>query len=222
MAKQYVSTTINGESAEYLCETQQTMLDVLRDVVDLVPEPKQGGTVGALWAQRQKASWAQSTPVNLGGANKEFDLQLSRLGSGSDYTVFLDALGIPSTDLGFSGSYGVYHSVYDSYAWMSTFGDPGFTFHATSARLAAAMMMRMANADVLPYDYVEFARTMQKYVPAVQSALGAAGWKTLSAAPIAWLAATPPAIPRSASRKWTRTASTRKCSTIASAGEVRT
>jgi N-acetylated-alpha-linked acidic dipeptidase len=67
---------------------------------------------------------------------------------------------------------------------MSTFGDPGFKFHATSARLAAAMMMRMANADVLPYDYVEFARTMQKYVPAVQLALSAKGWNGVSPAVI--------------------------------------
>ena len=106
-------------------------------------------------------------------------------GGGSDFAPFYNHLGIPIAEWGFGGGGGVYHSLYDSYAWMSTFGDPGFNFHATSARMAAAMMMRMANADVLPYDYVEFARTMQKYVPAVQSALGTAGWKTLSASPIA-------------------------------------
>ena len=137
-----------------------SLRDVLRDVVDLVPEPKQGGTVGALWAQRQKASWAQSTPVNLGGANKEFDLQLSRLGSGSDYTVFLDALGIPSTDLGFSGSYGVYHSVYDNFRWMSLYGDPEFIYHQAAARVMGLLAMRIASADIAPLRFGGYARAL--------------------------------------------------------------
>ena len=55
---------------------------------------------------------------------------------------------------------GVYHSLYDSFEWLTRFADPTFKYHAAQARVATAMMMRMASADVLPYDYAEFGRTM--------------------------------------------------------------
>src|SRR5947199_9611839 len=59
---------------------------------------------------------------------------------------------------------------------MSRFGDSRFAYHAAAARIGAAMLLRIANADILPYDYVEFARTMSRYVPAVDSALQARRW----------------------------------------------
>lgn len=146
-----------------------SLRDALREVTALVPEPKQGGSVGAQWEQRQRASWAQSTPVTLNGVNDtrglasrepEFDLQLGRLGSGSDYTVFLDALGIPSTDLGFSGSYGVYHSVYDNFRWMSLYGDPEFLYHQAAARIMGLLTMRIASADIAPLRFGGYARAL--------------------------------------------------------------
>jgi N-acetylated-alpha-linked acidic dipeptidase len=63
--------------------------------------------------------------------------------------------------------------MYDSFAWMSRFGDTTFAYHATAARIAASMLLRLANADVVPYDYVEYARTMKRYLPAIDSALTA-------------------------------------------------
>jgi N-acetylated-alpha-linked acidic dipeptidase len=59
---------------------------------------------------------------------------------------------------------------------MSRFGDPGFVYHAAAARIAAGMVLRLANADVLPYDYVEFARTMRRYLSAVDSAFAKRSW----------------------------------------------
>ena len=64
---------------------------------------------------------------------------------------------------------------------METFGDPGYRYHAAAARVGAAMMLRLANADVLPYDYVEFARTMRRYMPAVDQAIAARHWRMSSA-----------------------------------------
>ncbi len=58
---------------------------------------------------------------------------LNPLGSGSDYTAFLDHLGVPALDVGFGGRYGVYHSIYDNFYWMEKFGDPEFLTHATAA-----------------------------------------------------------------------------------------
>ena len=83
-----------------------------------------------------------------------------------------------------AGSGGVYHSTYDSHAWMTRFGDPGFRYHAAAARVGAAMLLRLANAEVLPYDYVEFARTMRRYLPQVERGFQARGWPA-GAAPLA-------------------------------------
>ena len=77
----------------------------------------------------------------------------NRLGSGSDYTVFLNFLGVPIVDMSFNGPYGVYHSVYDNHLWMQKFGDPGFVRHAAMTRLWGVMALRLANADIVPLDY---------------------------------------------------------------------
>jgi N-acetylated-alpha-linked acidic dipeptidase len=96
-------------------------------------------------------------------------------GGGSDFAGFYNHLGIPHADWGFGGPGGVYHSAYDTPHWMETFGDPGYRYHAAAARVAAAMVLRLANADVLPYDYVEFARTMRRQVAALQRRMDAGG-----------------------------------------------
>ncbi|PYP75695.1 MAG: hypothetical protein DMD35_20645 [Gemmatimonadetes bacterium] len=103
-------------------------------------------------------------------------------GGGSDFAGFYNHLGIPIADWGFSGESGMYHSQYDDFAWMSRFGDPSFAYHATAAGIGAAMVLRLANADVVPYDYLEFARTMQRYVPGVDRQIAGRGWTTSTAA----------------------------------------
>jgi N-acetylated-alpha-linked acidic dipeptidase len=98
-------------------------------------------------------------------------------GGGSDFAGFYNHLGIPHSDWGMGGTGGgVYHSLYDSFEWLTRFADPQFKYHTAQARVATAMMMRMANADVLPYDYAEFGRTMKQYVAPVNQASAAAGW----------------------------------------------
>ncbi len=82
------------------------------------------------------------------GAGNE--LVNNRLGSGSDYTVFLNFLGIPVADLSFDGPYGVYHSVYDNHNWVSRIGDPGFHYHAALVKLWGLATLRLASADSLP------------------------------------------------------------------------
>jgi N-acetylated-alpha-linked acidic dipeptidase len=139
-----------------------SLRDVMREVARVVPEPRQGGSVGALWENRAKALWAQSAPVNLGGPDSEFVQQLGRLGSGSDYTAFLDNLGVPSAEMGFSGSNGVYHSVYDNFRWMSLYGDPEFVYHQAAARLLGLLTMRIASADVAPLRFSGYARALRE------------------------------------------------------------
>jgi N-acetylated-alpha-linked acidic dipeptidase len=98
-------------------------------------------------------------------------------GGGSDFAGFYNHLGIPIADWGFDGPQGVYHSAYDSYHWMSKFGDPGFEVHATTARVGAAMLLRLANAVILPYEYVEYARTMRRFGTQVAVSIADKRWK---------------------------------------------
>lgn len=137
-----------------------SMRDVVREAISQVPEPRRGGNVGSLWEAAQKRAWASNAPVSFerGGAVRDegFVLQLERLGSGSDYTPFIQHLGIPSTDLGFSGSYGVYHSVYDNFFWMTHFGDPEFLYHQAASRFLGLLAMRIASADVAPLRFSNY------------------------------------------------------------------
>ena len=106
-------------------------------------------------------------------------------GGGSDFAGFYNHLGIPVADWGFGGPAGVYHSQYDSFDWMRRFGDPGFRYHAAAARVGAAMALRLANADVLPYDYAEYARTLARSLPALDARGAALGTGTGLTAPVA-------------------------------------
>ena len=105
---------------------------------------------------------SQSARDVLGVAESE--LVRNRLGSGSDYTVFLNFLGVPIADLTFNGPYGVYHSVYDNHLWMQKFGDPGFLRHAAMTRVWGVMALRLANADVVPLDYRATADRVREFV----------------------------------------------------------
>jgi N-acetylated-alpha-linked acidic dipeptidase len=81
------------------------------------------------------------------------ELVETRIGSGSDHTVFLNHLGRPVINLGFSGDYGVYHSMYDDHYWMAHIGDPTFEYHVALTRIWGIVALRLANADVLPFDF---------------------------------------------------------------------
>jgi N-acetylated-alpha-linked acidic dipeptidase len=96
------------------------------------------------------------------------DLVNNRLGSGSDYTVFLNFIGVPIVDMAFDGPYGVYHSMYDNHHWVSRIGDPGFRYHTAMTRLWGVMAMRMANADALPLDYRPYAARVREFLNDVE------------------------------------------------------
>lgn len=77
----------------------------------------------------------------------------TRIGSGSDHTVFLNHLGRPVINLGFTGDYGVYHSAYDDHFWMTHIGDPTFGYHIALTRIWGLVTLRLANSDILPFDF---------------------------------------------------------------------
>jgi N-acetylated-alpha-linked acidic dipeptidase len=98
---------------------------VTRDVKD----PKTGKSIYQQWQDRTRENRSANDSSDTS------EPRIAALGSGSDYTPFLQHLGVPSTDMGFGGDYGVYHSAYDSFYWMEHFGDPGFVYHTAAAQL---------------------------------------------------------------------------------------
>jgi N-acetylated-alpha-linked acidic dipeptidase len=92
------------------------------------------------------------------------DLADTRIGSGSDHTVFLNFVGMPVIGLQFDGDYGVYHSAYDDFYWMNHFGDPGYKYHTLMSQLWGVTALRLANADLLPFDFVSYAANVRQFV----------------------------------------------------------
>jgi N-acetylated-alpha-linked acidic dipeptidase len=106
-------------------------------------------------------------------ARQRTDLLVSPMGSGSDYTAFYHHFGIPSLDLGFSGEDddGVYHSIYDSYHWYTTFSDTSFTYGRALAQTVGLATMRLADAEVLPYEFSRVAERVTNDLKDVQELL---------------------------------------------------
>jgi len=88
----------------------------------------------------------------------------TRIGSGSDHTVFLNYVGMPVIGLSFEGPYGVYHSMYDDFYWMNHFGDPGYRYHTLMAQLWGVLALRLANAELLPFDFAAYAGNIRQFV----------------------------------------------------------
>jgi N-acetylated-alpha-linked acidic dipeptidase len=140
----------------------------IRDVTQAVPSPK-GGTVYEVWQKAsQPESQAQSEAVSenrrMPAAPVKGEVPVGDLGSGSDYSAFLQHLAIPSTDMSSSGPYGVYHSVFDNFAWFKKYGDPDFVYEQQMARVLGLEAVRMADADVIPYDYEEYGKEIFAYL----------------------------------------------------------
>jgi len=149
-----------------------SLKEFIREIAKSVPSPE-GGTVYDRW---KKAS--QSTPENRSQetsssrplpAAMQNDVPVGDLGSGSDYTVFLQHLGVPSTDISSTGDYGVYHSAFDNFNWFKKFGDPDFLYEQQMARVYGLELLRMSSADVLPYDYEDYGKEILVYIDSAKN-----------------------------------------------------
>ncbi len=101
------------------------------------------------------------------------DLKIGALGSGSDYTAFIDHVGIASLNLGYGGEDGggVYHSTYDDFYWYTHFSDTGFLYGRALAQTAGTAVLRLADADLLPFYFTNMSETVKKYVDELQKLL---------------------------------------------------
>ena len=169
-ADAYFNMDVAVSGAKFGASAVPSLKQFLRDVAKAVPSPK-GGTVYEQWAKSNQPAAQTVTPSEAIGdssrlpqAQVKQDVPVGDLGSGSDYTVFLQRLGVPSTDVSSTGSYGVYHSVFDNFAWFTKFADPDFAYEQQMARVYGLELLRMADADVLPYDYEEYGKEISAYI----------------------------------------------------------
>lgn len=167
------------------------IVETARDVTD----PASGTSLLTAWG----ASIAGGGDHVIGGGasrtvttQQAIDYPGNALGSGSDYTVFLNFLGIPIVEMSFAGPYGVYHSMYDDYYWMTHFGDPGFRYMTTMSDVWGRMALRLANSDVYPFDFVLYASRLGGFISALTRQPDVAAYVDLGpvrAARRAWLTA---------------------------------
>ena len=168
-ASAYFNMDVAVSGPDFSASAVPSLKEFVRQVTKAVASP-QGGSVYETWRKTQEAKVKTPSPDVSGGSNRPPAAQLRKdvpvgdLGSGSDYTVFLQHLGVPSTDIGSSGSYGVYHSVFDNFAWFEKFADPDFVYEQQMARVFGLEILRMADADVLPFDYEEYGKEISAYL----------------------------------------------------------
>ncbi len=158
----YINSDSNGRG--YLGVSGSHTLEkfingVARDITD--PE-----TNLSAWKRSQLNRVRRATsPEDRREARMRADLRIAALGSGSDYTVFLDHLGVASMNIGFGGEDGggIYHSIYDDFYWFTHFADTEFVYSRALAQTGGTAVMRLANADLLPFDFSNFANTVGRY-----------------------------------------------------------
>ena len=153
----YLNVDSSSSGSSFTAAAVPALAGFLRDVAREVPDPS-GGSIYDTW-QRKKRTPQTKEP-----------LVTTRLGSGSDYTVFLNFLGVPVADITFDGPYGVYHSIYDSFTWFDRVGDPGYRYHAAMGRYWAVAALSLAECDYVPLDYAAYAREVQIYLDETQRA----------------------------------------------------
>ena len=161
----YFNTDVAVAGPDFSAAAVPSLKVFLRELTRSIPSPL-GGTVYQQWR------------INSAGGNERRrsnapqvagdDVYVGDLGSGSDFTPFFQHVGVPSTDISSGGPYGVYHSVFDNYAWYTQNADPKFVYLQEMARVFGLEALRMADADVLPYDYVAYAREISSYIEAAK------------------------------------------------------
>jgi N-acetylated-alpha-linked acidic dipeptidase len=159
----YINSDTNGRGYLFM-EGSQTLEHFMNGVARDINDPEKNIPV------RQRDFLLDLSRVHSDEERKELrgraDLPIGALGSGSDYTVFLDHLGIASLNLGYGGEDpgGIYHSIYDDIYWYEHFGDPTFEYGRALSQTAGTAVMRLANADLLPFEFTDFADTIHVYL----------------------------------------------------------
>jgi N-acetylated-alpha-linked acidic dipeptidase len=160
----YLNVDSSTSGPTFTASAVPSLNQLISEVAGSILDPKTGLSVAE--AKRKDGNRQTSGLPNAAGTA----LVSNRLGSGSDYTVFLNFIGVPVVDMAFDGAYGVYHSQYDDHLWVSRIGDPGFKYHEAMTKLWGVMALRLANADALPLDYRPYASTVGDFAKELEAA----------------------------------------------------
>jgi N-acetylated-alpha-linked acidic dipeptidase len=158
----YFNSDGNGRGY-FRAEGSHTLENFVNDVAKDIRDPETGM---AVWKRARLVDISRANGQARSEIRSRADLRIPALGSGSDYTVFIDHLGVASVNLGYGGEDeggGQYHSVYDDFYWYTHFSDTDFSYGRALAQTAGTMIMRMADADILPFQFTDLADTVHLY-----------------------------------------------------------
>ena len=178
----YFNTDVAVAGPDFRAAAVPSLKQFVRDVAKEVPSAR-GAMVYDQWRSSEAAE--NHRHVNNGfnqarsNARVSEDVQVGDLGSGSDYTPFLQHFGVPSIDISSEGPYGVYHSAFDNFNWYVKNADPDFKLLQQQARFFGLEVLHMADAAVLPYDYVTYGREIESYLEAAKKKASGAGMSSL-------------------------------------------
>jgi N-acetylated-alpha-linked acidic dipeptidase len=161
----YINVDEATSGPDFYGEAVASLAPMLVETTRTLKDPS-GKSLYEAWkarVERAKKEGKQSGQFNDSGIVDD-NLADTRIGSGSDHTVFLNFLGVPVLGLGFVGDYGVYHSAYDDFYWMNHFGDPGYRYHTLMSQLWGVTALRLANADLFPFDFATYAANIRQFV----------------------------------------------------------
>jgi len=176
----YFNIDVGVSGPDFTASAVPSLKEFVRDIARSVPSPL-GGSVYRLWHLKPALDneHRQSNAPSVLGE----EVHLGDLGSGSDFTPFLQHAGVPATDIESTGPYGVYHSAFDDFAWFTQNADPHFLYLQQMARVLGLEAIRMADAELLPYDYMAYARAISAYLEAAKHRASDAGLGSLDFVP---------------------------------------
>jgi len=155
----YVNVDAAVSGKDFRCNGTHALSDMLIETLGVVTDPGKGTSVAQAWRDRAfgdgKADWARRERERRwrGEPSRPFRVDVTPVGSGSDYTAFVDHLGIPVLDIRFEGDQGTYHSRYDDFEYADRIVDPGYVYHQTLVNVWSRLTLRLAEAELLPLRY---------------------------------------------------------------------
>ncbi len=150
----YVNLDSSACGPQFEGGSTPALADFLREVTKSVPHPqKEGMSVFDVWAS-----------LSEGGKP-----EVRTIVGATDYTAFQAHIGMSCIDMTMRGPYGVYHSQYDNYFWMSRIADPGFRYNITMSKILSLILWRLANADILPFCYSQYALAVKNYLEEIEN-----------------------------------------------------
>jgi N-acetylated-alpha-linked acidic dipeptidase len=166
-AAAYINSDGNGRGY-FRAEGSHSLENFVNNISESIEDPE---TKMTAWKRARLADISRAAAGKRAEVRSRPDTRIAALGSGSDYTVFTDHLGIASLNIGFGGEDaggGQYHSIYDDFYWYTHFEDTDFAYGKALAQTGGTIMMRLADAEVLPFKFTNFADTVRMYIAEIK------------------------------------------------------